>query len=83
MAKTRADIQAQIDKLQAEMNAIGEKKKDILMRILFTDDFITLISNLSDFDLKLLADYIQEKSKDYVNDRINESKIVKKIESIN
>lgn len=74
MTKTRADLQAQIEKLQAEMEAMSEKKKEILIKALMTDDFVEKISELSDGDLKLLATHIQEKSESFIKEKVAEAK---------
>ena len=66
MAKSKADIQAQIEKLQAEMAAMNDKKRELFSKALFTDDFVDAIADLSDADLKTFASQIQESVKNFV-----------------
>lgn len=74
MAKSKADIQAQIEKLQAEMAAMNDKKKELFSKALFTEDFVNDIAELSDADLKTLAAKVQESTKKFVEVAQREAK---------
>lgn len=76
MAKSKADIQAQIEKLQAEMAAMNDKKKELFSKALFTEDFVNDIAELSDSDLKTLAMQVQESTKKFVEVALREAKKV-------
>ena len=74
MAKSKADIQAQIEKLQAEMAAMNDKKKELFSKALFTEDFVNDIAELSDADLKTLATQVQDSTKKFVEVAMREAK---------
>ena len=76
MAKSKADIQAQIEKLQAEMAVMNNKKKELFSKALFTEDFVNDIAELSDSDLKILAMQVQESTKKFVEVALREAKKV-------